>query len=219
MKNILICLTFNVLFINCLRTAKDEMIIHEQIIKTKVSVVRENENLFLILLTATDTIKIISNGEKQNSMIKARDTLNLPFFITDPYLGNIYWYKFKNSLEGLIIESKIIGASGLSSDITNVTVVFFKTMVPYKVISFNSFYKGAELIEDDNLFIKINILNFAGYSADTPFYCLNKFYVDENFVLNRFDSIASCFIPRESGLEHYKNCEDCGKLNRPFVTN
>ncbi len=108
---------------------------------------------YSIYLDNVRSIKLINDSSSGTYLILPdKNKVKLDFYIIPPYLTGAYLLNLNGFGEILALESYIVGAVGLSANIINVSLIFLDKN--FKVLSYNSFYGGINLLYvKDNKFL------------------------------------------------------------------
>ncbi len=185
-------------------------------IKKDTLKIKEIDGGYSIYLDNVRSIKLINDSSSATYLILPdKNKVKLDFYIIPPYLTGAYLLNLNGFGKILALESYIVGAVGLSANIINVSLIFLDKN--FKVLSYNSFYGGINL-----LYVKDNkfLLNIYDYNEidnnDNIAYCLNIFELTKDgFQLS--DSLPKCYIYTDDNqLKIYDSCK-CKTLNKPYV--
>jgi len=178
-----------------------------------------NENDGYTIYVENTQIQLICNKPSETTQLVFDDSRKvlLDFYILNPYLSGAFLSEIQGMGKVLILESSVVGLGGKSSNITNVSIIFLEEQYWGKVVSYNSFYGGANLLEykDDQLLL--SIYDYDDITEDgNIIYCRTVFkYTDNGFIQQQ--SSNDCFIHSNDGsLKSCDNCK-CNKLSKPYV--
>lgn len=179
--------------------------------------VKEIEEGYLIYLDDVNIIKLVNDSTNVTYLIlHDKNKVKLDFYIIPPYLTGAYLLNLDEFGKVLAIESYSVGTSGLSANIINVSLIFLNNHYNNKVLSYNSFSGGIELLfKDDNKFL-LNIYDYNGIDNNNVTYCLNIFELTKD-CFKRTDSLPKCYIDTEDKqLKFYDRC-NCSTLYKPYI--
>lgn len=201
------------LLISCSSENKTETCI----INKKVLTATEINNDYIINLDKSNIVKLVNDTTKTTQLVIVNDKkVNLDFYISPPYLTNAYVLDINGLGRVLALESYTVGASGLSANIINVSMIFLDEPYLNKVLSYNSFYAGIDLLTCYDNKIYLNIYNNNGTDVNgNIIYCLNTFeFTREGFI--RKEVLKNCYVFVDNKLVSYDDC-NCTILMKPFV--
>jgi hypothetical protein len=166
----------------------------------------DNNNLIQIINDTLNITQLIFEDNKK---------INMDFYIIEPYLTGAYLCDIKEIGRMLMLESTPVGASGLSSQITNVSLIALDKNILWEELSYNSFYGGIDLLKYQNEKLILTIYDFTGYINDYDIiYCMSTFeFTETGFIPKKS---GTCFIHTDKGLINKKDCI-CNYLETPYV--
>ena len=138
--------------------------------------IKEIDEGYLIYLDDVNIIKLVNDSTNVTYLIlQDKNKVKLDFYIIPPYLTGAYLLNLDEFGKVLALESYSVGTSGLSANIINVSLIFLNNHNNNKVLSYNSFCGGIELLfKDGNKFL-LNIYDYNGIDNNNVTYCLNIF--------------------------------------------
>lgn len=209
---------FNLFFIfNFISHSGFTNFVENPIIKDTLQV-KEIEEGYLIYLDDVNIIKLVNDSTNVTYLIlHDKNKVKLDFYIIPPYLTGAYLLNLDEFGKVLALESYSVGTSGLSANIINVSLIFLNNHYNNKVLSYNSFCSGIELLfKDGNKFL-LNIYDYNGIDKNNNIiYCLNIFELTKD-CFKRTDSLSKCYIDTEDKqLKFYDRC-NCSTLYKPYV--
>lgn len=214
MKNIfIICL---IIVISCRSKNREQGVADKVTVVQKLQVERLNENTFNILLPNGEKPLIINDTIKNTSflVLNGQRKVQLKYYLSLDYIGEIYWVGSVNTENYLFIESYEYGVSGIAASIVNATLIYHRNN-NYEPIYFNSFLwdidKNINIVSDT---LEIEIINLQ--SRENDIYCATSFYLANGQLYSKGKSI--CYSLTEKGLIPIVNCDNCIPLQVPFVT-
>jgi len=185
------------------------------VIKDTLQIKEMNEG-YLIYLDNGNIIKLINDSTNTTNLILPdKNRVKLDFYIIPPYLTGAYLLNLNEFGKVLALESYLVGTSGLSANIINVSLIFLDKN--FKVLSYNSFNGGINLLFINNNKFLLNIYDYNGIDDNgNEKYCLNIFELtDDSF--KRTDSLTKCYIYEDNNqLKIYDRC-NCSTLYKPIV--
>lgn len=187
------------------------------IINKKVLTATETNDGYIIYLDKSNIVKLVNDTTKTTQLVIAGGKkISLNFYIVPPYLTNAYVLDINGLGRVLAFESYTVGASGLSANIINVSMILLDEPYLNKVLSYNSFYAGINLITCQDNKIYLNIYDYNGTDENgNIIYCLNTFeFTSDGFI--RKDVLKNCYIFVDNKLVSYDDC-NCTILKKPFV--
>jgi hypothetical protein len=186
----------------------------EKITKEKLSVIPVDNGY--VIHVKDSILKIINDTSNITQLVfNDNEKIELDFFITEPYLSSAYFCKINEMGNVLILESHPVGASGLSANIINVSIIALDKNVSWKVLSYNSFYGGIDLLKYQNEKLILTIYDFNGYiNYYDIIYCMTTFeFTKGGFIPTEK---TDCFVYTDSGLSNKNDC-NCNYLEKTFV--
>lgn len=209
---------FNLFFIfNFLSHSCFTNLFENPIIKDTLQV-KEIDEGYLIYLDNVNIIKLVNDSTNVTYLIlHDKNKVKLDFYIIPPYLTGAYLLNLDEFGKVLALESYLVGTSGLSANIINVSLIFLNNHYNNKVLSYNSFCGGIKLLfKDGNKFL-LKIYDYNGIDNDSNItYCLNIFELTKD-CFKRTDSLPKCYIYTEDKqLKFYDRC-NCSTLYKPYV--
>ncbi len=188
----------------------------DSIAKTKLEYDVISENRISIEYSDSKTLEIITNSGISHLNYKG-SKVKLPQEITSFNLSSI----FKSHLNGIgnvvILEYYILGASGLSANITFTSLIKISENNIVHKMDFSSFSINEEtlFLENDILHLDIYKL-FRNDSLKEEYYCKTKFRYNNTF--EPVNDSQSCFQFDNGVFLEKSNC-DCEILKTPQVMN
>ena len=188
----------------------------KEIRKEKLLITINNDE-YIIYIDSSSLVRVINDTSNITQLVfENNEKIDLNFHITVPYLTSAYLCDIKKIGHVLILESTPIGASGLCAQITNVSIIALDTNNLWKVLSYNSFYGGIDLLKYQNGEIILTVYDFNGYSNNNNdmIYCMNTFEFVEKIFISK--ELTACFICTDKGLISKNNCS-CDHLEEPYI--
>lgn len=179
--------------------------------------IKEMDGGYLIYLDDVNIIKLINYSTSATYLILPdKNKVKLDFYIIPPYLTGAYLLNLNEFGKVLALESYLVGNSGLSANIINVSLIFLDKN--FKVLSYNSFNGGINLLFVNSNKFLLNIYDYNGIDNNGNIkYCLNIFELTKDS-FKRTDSPPECYIYRDDNqLKNYDRC-NCSTLYKPFVS-
>ena len=178
--------------------------------------VKEIDEGYLIYIDNVNIIKLVNDSINVTYLIlHDKNKVKLDFYIIPPYLTGTYLLNLNEFGKVLALESYPVGTSGLSANIINVSLIFLDKN--FKVLSYNSFNGGINLLFINNNKFLLNIYDYNGIDDNGNIkYCLNIFELTKDS-FKRTDSLTKCYIYTEDKqLKFYDRC-NCSTLYKPYV--
>lgn len=207
------CLLVLFFLVSC--SSKNET--ETSIINKKTLTIAATNNGYIINIDSLDIVQLVNDTTCITQLIFTDNKkVKLDFYIIPPYLTSAYILDIKGLGKVLTFESYLVGASGLSASIINVSMILLDEPYFNKVLSYNSFYGGIDLLTFKNNKIHLNIYDYNGIDENgNIIYCLNTFkYTRNGFI--REETLKKCCILTNNALINCDNC-NCSILKEPFV--
>ena len=186
-----------------------------ELVKEKIFV-SLTEDGYVIHVDNNNLIRVINDTPEITRLVfNDKDAIPLDFYIIEPYLTGAYLCDIDNIGRTLILESFPVGASGFSANIINVSIIALDKDASGKVLSYNSFYGGADLLKYQGRKIVLDIYDYKGFTKENDIiYCKSSF----EFMGNGFTpkETVTCFIYTNKGLIRNDDC-NCKHLKEPYV--
>lgn len=202
---------------NC--TSQDNTILNETISHKKLKCEFINNNEFYLETPILVNFKVVIDSKLEKTLlITNNDSIKLDFYFTQLYFNGAYWVE-QGINNFLILENNIPGASGLSANILEVSVITFTNNEITNVFYFNSFYAGVELLKINEAGVTVSILDFSSKDTKTgnDIYCVTEFVLKDKTLKLALENIQMCYIATENGIKEYNNNCRCIKLSTPYV--
>ena len=188
----------------------------EEIHKEKLLISSSGEN-YIIHLSSNKFLQIVNDSSEVTKLVfENNEKINLDFYIIEPYLTEAYFCEIGEMGKVLILESYPVGASGLSANIINVSIIALDKKI-FKVLSYNSFHKGIDLLKYKSNKIILTLYDFNGYDNNNMTYCMNTFeFLKGKFILKKSKSTI-CYIYNGEFILNNNCNRSCGHLEEPYV--
>ncbi len=212
MKRIIFYIYISLILSNCFCTDNSKIDIENKRLEIK-----ENDCGYEINLGKDNIIRLINNITDTTQLIlQDNKFINLDFYIIPPYLTSAYLSEVKEIGDLLILESFPVGASGHSANIVNVSIIFLDNLTYGKVMSYNSFYAGIELLKykENKLFLEI----FDYFRIDDKnkrLFCKTNFEITLEAIIQQ-KNMKNCFVFKDGKFFEYNEC-NCVPLESPYV--
>ena len=193
--------------------------LNNDIYKTRLQINSENDSIYVIKANSKIKGKLESNVFKENSTFisNSGDSIPLDFHIIKPYFTGAYQYSIKN-YDFLIFENSIPGASGLSANITEVTLISFINSKHTNKLSFSSFVGGASLLKFENNTFHLSIFNYSGKDKNlNDIYCRTDFLLKDREFKRDTETQSLHYILKDEKIVQSQSKIGCNTLNLPFV--
>ena len=166
----------------------------------------DNNNLIRIVNDTPEITQLVFNDN---------DAITLDFYFIEHYLSGAYLCNINNIGPVLILESYAVGASGFSANIINVSLIALDKGTSWRVLSYNSFYGGADLLKYQGEKVVLDIYDYKGFTKENNIiYCKSTFDFTGNSFIPR--ETATCLTYTDKGLIKNDDCY-CKHLNEPYV--
>lgn len=211
--SILITLT-----VSCKVSSQDD----KRIDLTKVNYqVMENSTIGIKLTDLKSDVHL-TNPNSESTIIKLNNSeIKLNYLITELNLNNVFKTNVDNYGELLIFEYFILGASGKAANIVYTTILTINDNKIKELITYNSFFRGAESIQISNKSLVIEVFKPSiNNTRNKEYYCKSNFNIYNNGKYSKHKE-ELCFNYTNAGefvelINHY--C-DCTELDDPKVIN
>lgn len=221
MALIRLIISFSLLFASCLSDSNNEGNIEKEKLSTEP--INNGYAIYLKDSSIVQLLNIDSLGKTQLlfSQKTVQERINLDFYITQPYIGEVNMLHVKGMGQAIAIESFIAGASGLSANITNVSIIFIEGNFKNKAFSFSSFNIGGnggiDLLEYNNNKLVADIYQYQSTDdSNNAIYCKYLFELTpKGFIMQDVFPKCLTFSHANSSIKKY-NCR-CEKLKKPYV--
>ena len=206
---------FSILLLSALSCrAQTKSVDNKELVATKNA-----DLLSEFVLSNGDRISIQSDESITKSWlsIDGKKRFDLPFVFGGVYRGQVYELELPGLGQFLALESSVPGASGLASNVVNVSLVPLGSSSLKEPLFFNSFFTGIESVKvDEKDGITLKVLNLAGQSSKGRLYCETLFELTTEWKFQPLSVGQNCLLDGDQGLEKSADCE-CEKLEVPLV--
>jgi len=135
-----------------------------ELVKEKIFV-SSTEDGYIIHVDNNNLIRVTSDTFGITQLVfNDEEAITLDFYIIEPYLTDAYLCDIDSIGRTLILESFPVGASGFSANIINVSIIALDKDASCKVLSYNSFYGGADLLKYQGEKIVLDIYDHKGFT-------------------------------------------------------
>ena len=197
-------ISFTTMILSC--SSNDNAIL--SLNKTEIPFV-EDSNSYIINVDNSQ-VRLISDTLLQKTEVVFDDNkrIFLDIYVIPPYLTGAYECEMQDFGKVLILESAVVGASGLSSNITNVNIIFLSKKYFGNVMSYNSFYGGIDLLKYQGKELLLSIYNYDGItSTGNMIYCRTVFKFTPNGFVQEQSSKNGFIHDKNGKLINSDNCE------------